>query len=250
MAVVLSFMLTISMACTLTISMACGQSFEVASVKLTTVPRQGFAITCLPGGERLRVTNIAPLWLIGAAYNVPVRQISGLPEEVAKDNYDIEAKAEHPVTRQQMMVMLRKLLEDRFKMVVRRETKEMKAQVLVAAKGGPKLDENQDGAEMFMDGIDRDKNKYGFRNVPMSTFVSGLANWVDDVVVDATGLAGTYDFTVQFTLARTGKETRGDPNGPSIYAALQEQLGLKLESRKVPVEMLVIDNIEKPAGNE
>src|SRR5258707_15843079 len=99
----MSFMRTAVCLVFLTRSAVCGQSFEVASVKLTTVPRQNFAITCLPGGERLRVTNIAPLWLIGAAYNVPVRQISGLPEEVAKDNYDIEAKAEHPVSRWQMM---------------------------------------------------------------------------------------------------------------------------------------------------
>jgi len=230
-------------------TLSSAQSFEVASIKPTTVARQNFAITCLPGGERLRVTNISPLWLIGAAYNVPVRQISGLPEEVEKDNYDIEAKADHPVNRQQMMLLLRHLLEDRFKLVVRRETKEMKAQVLVVAKGGPKLDENQDGAEMFMDGIDRSKNKYGFRNVPMSVFVSALSNWVDDVVIDGTGLTEAYDFTVQYTLERPGKEPRGDPNGPSIYAALQEQLGLKLESRKVPVEMLVIQHIEKLSGN-
>ncbi len=94
-------------------------------------------MTVLPGGERLVARNMPLIWLIGEAYRVPNRQISGLPE-MATENYDIEAKAERPVSRAQMMLMLRSLLEDRFKLVVRRETKEMSAHVLVVAKGGAK----------------------------------------------------------------------------------------------------------------
>jgi uncharacterized protein (TIGR03435 family) len=228
------------------------QSFEVASVKRTTEPAQN-TITCLPGGERLRVKNMPLNWLIGAAYNMPVRQISGLLETFAKEDYDIEAKADHPVNRQQMMLLLRHLLEDRFKLAVRRETKEMKAQVLVVAKGGPKLDENGDGAELFQDRIGR--NKWAFRNMPLALFVNAVANWIDDTVVDQTGLNGTYDFTVEFTPERIrqgggeGGERAPDPNGPSIYTALQEQLGLKLESRKSLVEFLLVEHVERPAGN-
>jgi len=230
----------------------CGQTFEVASVKLNTVAAQN-TITVLPGGERLRVRNFPLPWLLGAAYNIPNRQIVGLPEAMLKDDYDIEAKSDRPVSREQMMQMLRSLLEDRFKLVVRRETREMKAHVVVVAKGGAKLDENHDGAELFMDRVAR--NKWGFRNMPMSMFANVLSAWVDDTVVDQTGLKATYDFTVEFTPERIrldrgeGGERNPEANGASIYTAVQDQLGLKLESRRTPVEMLVIEHIEKLSGN-
>jgi uncharacterized protein (TIGR03435 family) len=223
---------------------ACGQSFEVASVKLNTVAAANTLIR-LPGGERLRAANFPLLWLIGEAYHVPNRQISGLPEAMSRDSYDIEAKAENPVSREQMMVMLQHLLEARFKLAVRRETKEMKAQVLVVAKGGAKLDENRDGADFFLDRIGR--SKFSFHNVPMTIFANALSAWVDDTVVDQTGLKGTYDFELMVMLERS--DNPQDSNAASVYSALQEQLGLKLESRKGPVEMLVIDHIEKLSGN-
>jgi bla regulator protein blaR1 len=229
-----------------------GQSFEAATLKLNTVAQQN-TVTVLPGGERLRVRNFPLLWLIGAAYRVPNLQIEGLPKEMATECYDIEAKAEHKSTRDQMMRMLQSLLEERFKLTVRRETKELKAQVLIVMKGGPKLDENQDGADLLMDRAGR--SKWRFHNMPMSMFANVLSNWVGDTVVDGTGLSGNYDFTVEALLegtgpgVREGRELGPDPNAPSVYKAVQEQLGLKLESRKGPVEMVVIDHIEKPSGN-
>jgi uncharacterized protein (TIGR03435 family) len=219
-----------------------GQSFEVASMKVNTVEAPN-TMTRLPGGERLRVTNFPLLWLIGEAYHVPNRQISGLPD--TKETYDIEAKADHPVSREQMMAMLQHLLEDRLKLTIHRETKEMKAQALVVAKGGPKFQENQDGAALFMDRTGT--SKFSFRNMPMTLFANALSAWVDDTVVDKTGLKGNYDFELMVRLERT--QNPQDPNAPSLYAGLQEQLGLKLESRKGPVEMLVIDHIEKLSGN-
>jgi uncharacterized protein (TIGR03435 family) len=249
---VMSFMRTPVCLVILTISAAHSQSFEVESVKRNTEPAQN-TISCLPGGVRLKVKNMPLNWLIGAAYNMPVRQISGLSETIAREDYDIEATADHPVNRQQMMLLLRHLLEDRFKLAVGRETKEMKAQVLVVAKGGSKLNENGDGVELFQDRIGR--NKWAFRNMPIALFINAVANWIDDTVVDQTGLAGTYDFTVEFTPERIrqgggeGGDRAPDPNGPSIYTALQEQLGLKLESRKNLVEFLLIEHVERPAGN-
>jgi uncharacterized protein (TIGR03435 family) len=223
---------------------ALAQSFEVASVKLNTVPERN-TMTVLPGGERLRVVNFPFLWLISEAYHVPSRQISGLPEAMSTQSYNIDAKADRPVNREQMVGMLRSLLEDRFKLVVPRETRDMKVQALVAAKGGAKLDENHDGAELFMDRIGQ--SKYGFRNVPMTLFADALSNWVDATVVDRTGLKGSYDFTVEVRLDRSAREQ--DPNAPSVNTALEEQLGLRLESRKGPAEMLVIEHIERPSGN-
>ena len=208
-------------------------------------------MTVLPGGERLMARNMPLIWLIGEAYRVPNRQISGLPDGFG--NYDIEAKADRPVSRAQMMLMLRSLLEDRFKLVVRRETKEMNARVLVVAKGGPKMDENRDGAELAMRKISG--NKMSYHNMRMSLFANVLAGAVDDTVVDGTGLTGSYDFTLEYYSGpggvgvKEGREPAPDPNGASLEAALRDQLGLRLESRKGPVEMLIVDHIERLSGN-
>jgi uncharacterized protein (TIGR03435 family) len=228
----------------LTMSAVFGQSFEVASVKLNAVSALT-SMTQLPGGERFKVRNMPPLWLIGAAYNVPNRQISGFPQWMLTESYDIDAKAEHPVNREQMLGMLRTLLEDRFKLVVRRETKDIKAYALVVAKGGPKFDENRDGAELFMDRTGQ--SKWTFHNMPMTLLTNVLSAWVDDTVVDRTGLKGNYDFELEVWLPHA--ERPQDPNAPSVYTALQEQLRLKLESRKGPVELLVIEHVERPSGN-
>jgi len=230
----------------------CAQSFEVASVKLS--KERGLAtMSASPGGERLVARNMPLPWLIGEAYGVPNRQISGLPDEMRTENYDIEAKAERPVSRAQMMLMLRSLLEDRFKMVVRRETKQLSAHVLVVAKGGPKMEENRDGAELAMRKVNG--NKMSYRNMPMSLFANVLAGAVDDTVIDGTGLTASYDFTLEYYSGpggvgvKEGREPTPDPNGPSLESALRDQLGLRLESRKGPVEMLIVDHIERLSRN-
>jgi len=212
-------------------------------------------MTPLPGGERFMARNMPLIWLMSAAYSVSMRQISGLSPELANRGYDIEAKAEHPVNREQMILMLRSLLEDRFKLVVRREMKELTAQVLTIAKGGPKFEENRDGAELAMRKITG--NKMSYHNISMPQFVNILAfdEEVDDMVVNATGLKETYDFTLDYYRGPggrgvlEGREPAPDPSGPSLRTALQQQLGLKLESRKGPVEMLIVEHIETPSGN-
>jgi uncharacterized protein (TIGR03435 family) len=229
-----------------------GQSFEVASVRLNTTPAPA-TMGPLAGGERYLARNIPLLWLIGAAYGVSNKQISGLPAAMATESYDIEAKAEHAVKRDQMMRMLRSLLEDRFKLAVRRETKELKATVLVVAKGGPKLDENRDGAELAIRRVMG--SQWSYHNMPMATFANLLSAWTDDTVVDGTGLKGSYDITLEYNPGaegrgvREGREPAPDPNAPSLGTALAEQLGLKLESRKGPVVLLVVDHVERLTGN-
>ena len=229
-------------------STANAQSFEAASIKIGRPPAQS-SFGPLPGGERYRAVNAPLNWLISAAYGVPLRQISGLP---SGDAYDIEAKADHPVNRDQMMLMLQHLLEDRFKLVVRRETKEIKAYMLVVAKGGAKLNESQ-GGDLAVRKINASKTVY--QNMSMPVFANLLAFPVDDTVVDQTGLNGTYNFTLNYMPERLGpgvlegREPGPDPNAPSLTTALQQQLGLKLESRKGPVAMLVIEHVEKLSGN-
>jgi uncharacterized protein (TIGR03435 family) len=236
----------------LTTGLASGQSFEVASLKVGTPPAQS-TFGPLPGGERYRARNIPLPWLLSSAYGVPIRQILALPQAFAGEAYDIEAKAEHPVNGAQMNAMLRTLLEDRFKLVVRRETREMKAHILVLAKGGTKMEENRDGAELLVRKVNASRSTY--RNVPMPVFSNLLAFSVDDTVVDQTGLKGSYDFTLNYMPERLGpgvlegREAGPDPYAPSLDTALQVQLGLKLESRKVSVEVLVVEHIEKPLPN-
>jgi uncharacterized protein (TIGR03435 family) len=227
------------------------QSFEVASVKIGRPPARS-SFGPLPGDERYRAVNAPLSWLISAAYGVPIRQISGLPQALSGDGYDIEAKAEHPVNRDQMMQMLQHLLEDRFNLAVRRETKEIKAYVLVVAKGGAKMDESH-GGDLVVQKINASKTFY--QNMPMPVFANLLAFSIDDTVVDQTGLSATYDFTLNYMPERLGpgvlegREPGPDPNAPSLSTALQQQLGLKLESRRGPVEMLVIERIEKLSQN-
>lgn len=231
---------------------ALGQSFEVASVKPGKPPAQS-TMTVLPGGERFVARNMPLVWLVSAAYNVPMRQISGLPQDLSNEGYDIEAKAERPRNREQMMRMLQGLLEDRFKLAARRETKELKAQVLVVGKGGAKIEENRDGAELAMRKITG--NKMSYHNMPMALFANLLAFAVDDAVVDQTGLKGSYDFTLDYYRGpggigvKEGREPAPDANGPSLQTALREQLGLRLESRKGPVEILMVEHAERPAIN-
>jgi uncharacterized protein (TIGR03435 family) len=230
----------------------CGQSFEVASVRLNTTPAPA-TMGPLAGGERYLARNIPLLWLIGAAYGVSSKQISGVPAAMATESYVVEAKADHPVKRDVMMLMLRSLLEDRFKLVVRRETKELKAYVLMVAKGGPKIAENRDGTELAIRRVKG--SQWTYHNMPMATFASLMAVWMDDIVVDGTGLKGSYDILLDYNPGaegrgvREGRESAPDPNAPSLQSAIEEQLGLKLESRKGPVEMLVVDHIEKLSGN-
>lgn len=235
----------------LTVAFVRGQSFEVASVKLSerkSLPTMG----SLPGGDRFLARNMPLIWLIGEAYQISNHQISGLPDGMKTEQYDIEAKAERPSSRAQMTLMLRNLLEDRFKLAVRRETKELNARVLVVAKGGAKLDQNQDSGDLAITKISGNKTRY--HNMPMSLFANVLAG-ADDAIVDQTGLKGSYDFTLDYYRGpggrgvEEGREPAPDANGPSLETALRQQLGLLLESRKGLVEALVIEHIERPSSN-
>jgi uncharacterized protein (TIGR03435 family) len=137
--------------------------------------------------------------------------------------------------------------------MLHRETKQLTVYGLGVAKGGPRLAENENGAELEIRKVAGGKMSY--RNMPMDLFANVLSGDVEDTVLDQTGLKGSYDFTLEHTPERVGRgvlegrEPAPNPNGPSLSTALQEQLGLKLESRKSPVEFLIIERIEKPPEN-
>jgi uncharacterized protein (TIGR03435 family) len=229
-------------------------AFEVASVRPSTDLTRRASMGPAPGAKRF-TAHMPLLWLIASAYDISIRQVSGLPGPLSSKVYDIEATCAQPATRQLMMRMLQSLLEDRFKLRLHRETNELAVYVLALAKDGPKLNENKDGADLeaHNSGVGRES----YRNFPMSLFANILAGArdVDDTVVNNTGLTGSYDFTLEYTPervgpgAKDGHEPTPNPDGPSLFTALREQLGLELNRRKVPVELLAIDRIEEPFGN-
>jgi uncharacterized protein (TIGR03435 family) len=229
-------------------------AFEVASVRLSTDVTRKASMGPAPGGKRF-TAHMPLLWLIASAYDVSIRQVSGLPSSLSSRNYDIEATCGQPASREQMMRMLQTLIGDRFKLRLRHETKELTVYVLTVAKGGPKLNENTNGADLEArnSGVGRES----YRNFPMSLFANILsgARDVEDTVVDKTGLTASYDFTLEYTPervgpgAKDGHEPAPNPDGPSLFTALREQLGLELNRQKTPVDLLVIEHIEEPSGN-
>ena len=171
---------------------------------------------------------------------------------VLSERYDIQAKAEHPVSGADMLRLLQSLLEDRFKLVVRRETKELQSYALVVDKGGPRLHMSEvphfnDAAPLnpyHARGGERSVGYLVFKDETMADFACRLSTLVvldGRVVVDKTGLAGHYDFELKFA------SDSASADGPSIFTAIREQLGLRLEPRKIPLEGLSVERAERPA---
>jgi len=179
------------------------------------------------------------------AYGLNPRQIVGGPAWAAADEYDIVAAAPEgvPVT-VNWNAMLRKLLADRFQLTFHHEQRETDVYALTVAKGGPKL-KPADAAEGHYSGCQR--FVCTFRNDSMEQFAQWLQT-EDKPVVDKTGVAGRFDFTLTWTPDES--PAADNPNGPpGLFTALQEQLGLKLEPVKAPVQVLVVDHAERPSEN-
>jgi uncharacterized protein (TIGR03435 family) len=234
-------------------------TFEVASVKPSHSTARG-AVEFSKAGDRFTATNMPLGALILIAFNLTVRQISG-PDQAFSERYDIVAKAQHPVPAAEMSQMLQALLADRFKLVFHREIRDVPVYSLTIAKGGPKLHRSDppDGeiatprTPAHAGGTESSSGHLAFRNESMADFAWALSRTAgigDRVVVDRTGLEGTYDFELAFE--RDSAPPAGTDSarlGPPIFSALQEQLGLKLESARAPVEFLIIDRVEKPTEN-
>ena len=198
--------------------------------------------------------------IIMQAYGVGAFQILGGPDWIRTDRWDILAKAEGVdgrLTRDQENPMLRFLMAERFQLKVHRETREMPVYSLVAEKNGSKLIRTTGAEQQF-------RSVYGSLTVKkggMAALAAWLSRELGRIVIDKTNLSGAYDYTLEWTPApgEGGPESIGQPpepptthaetNGPSIFTALQEQLGLRLVSQKGPVEIIVIESVEKPSGN-
>jgi len=172
---------------------------------------------------------------------------------LADGRFDIDAKGDETASAEQVRWMLRSLLEDRFHLKVHRETRELPLFELVVAKNGPKLREARDcGPSEVNCGVTTTQlGSFGLvktaRRVSMSGWAEALAALpayvgISRPVLDRTGLKGFYDFTLAYAAGPNA-------DGPSIFTALQEQLGLRLEQRRGQVEILVIDSVERPSEN-
>jgi uncharacterized protein (TIGR03435 family) len=220
-------------------------AFEAASIKrnLSTNTNTGINIS----GGRFTATNASMKTLIRNAYEILAFQLTGGPAWLDTDMYDIVATTGKPekITPEQFKLLLKDLLADRFHLKVHWETRETSIYALVLAKDGPKFQENTGTQEP---GINTQKGPgrgqmRGTRE-PISILASNLGNQLRRFVVDKTGLQGNYDWLLEWDPDPTEESTR-----PSLFTAVQQQLGLRLESQKGPVEILVIDSAEKPSDN-
>jgi uncharacterized protein (TIGR03435 family) len=228
-----------------------GQTFEVASIKVVppSGPRGPVRIEPTPGNLAMR--NVGMGELISWAYKVGPPRVSN-PQVImtVNDRFDVIAKAAGPATTDEMRVMLQALLAERFKLATHLETKEVTAFALVEAKGGHrlKISEAPDGRGVLP--IEQPgKMALGAQGATLDQLAMFLSMPLRAPVVDMTGLKGRYDFEFDITTFLPQKQGEGQPEQMDpvsvLQAALPKQLGLKLESRKLPIDMLVIDHLEK-----
>jgi uncharacterized protein (TIGR03435 family) len=220
-------------------------AFEVASIK----PIQGFVnARGNASGPRITLSGYALEGLIMEAYQVQSWQLSGGPAWRDTDPFEIIAKASGDAspTPVQIREMLRSLLEERFKLKVHRETKDGPIYALVVEKNGPKLRKSTGSDFSYSAGGLGGAVKLSYKKVSMNFFANQIASQAQlgRPVVDRTGLAGDWDFELTFV------QGAAPPNSdlPDLFTGLRE-LGLKLESQKGPVEMLIIDGAKRPTAN-
>ena len=196
--------------------------------------------------DSVTMRNASLKTAIAWAYAAKDYQVSG-PDWLDAQHFDIVAKAASQATEDQLRIMMETLLADRFKVALHRQTKEMQAYVLVIGKGGSKLVESKTQGESDIQ-PDQNRMKVTILRTPLSQLTDLLYGLLRTPVVDETGLTGKYDLSINVAKYMTGADGASlDPIG-MIMTAVQEELGLKLESRKVAIDLLVVDHAEKTAG--
>jgi len=233
--------------------------FEVATIKPATPdrPGKGFMVR----GRQFSTLNTTLADLITFAYGIHVKQIAGAPAWVESEKYDLAAQpnGEGQPNDKQWKTMIQKLLADRFKLAFHRDKKELSVYAIVVGKNGPKLTKSESTGNLpglFFRGL----GNLPAVNATMADFAGVMQGAVlDRPVVDQTGIAGRWDFTLvwtpdEFQFGGMGAKMPPPPanNGaapPDLFTAFQEQLGLKLESTKAQAEVFVIDRVAKPTEN-
>jgi uncharacterized protein (TIGR03435 family) len=240
-------------------AVAAHAEFEVASVKIVnhSVPPHGVGLNIRHG--TLTMDAAALRQIIGLAYGIQRVRVEGGPDWLDHELYDIAAKAENPeATRDEIREMLQTLLTERFKLAFHRDTRNLPVYTLVVAKGGSKLQRAKEDEKTGVNfTAESGRLQLTLLKQSMAGLVNTLANRLNSPVLDQTGLTGLYDFRLEFAPDMPARPDGTTPmlngvpveSGPSLFTALQEQLGLKLEEKKGPVEVMVIDHAEHPGEN-
>ena len=226
-------------------------TFDVASIKKSQSLEPMGTIGPRPGGRVVGI-NIPPRALIFWSYNIRPYQIAG-PDWIGMDRFDVEAKAAGDAPVDRLRAMMQTLLADRFHMAVHRETRDADGFALVRVRSdrlGPSLVlGTADCLASFASSPRCNENRYSQGNLtsvgmPSSFLAISISQALGAPVLDQTHLVGTFDVTLQWS-----PEMAPAADLPSIFTAVREQLGLKLERTRVPIEVLVIDRIEHPTDN-
>lgn len=229
--------------------------FDVAAIHAhEPEPHEHNSIWSSPWDGHFRAANVSVITLIWWAFQMPESRILGAPGWAGGTHFDIEAEADPSLDAQFKGVsseagrkvkeeMVRALLADRFKLATHTETRQLPLYALVVARGSPKLGAIQDGGTSI--NLGKDHLEVQGSN-SLSLLAEQLSKVVGRDVIDRTGISGRYNLKLQWT---PDDASASADSGPSIFTALEEQLGLKLESQKGPVQVLVIDHVELPTAN-
>jgi uncharacterized protein (TIGR03435 family) len=230
---------------------------EVATIKPTQPGNDQMAFQT--HGGTLVIKNLTLRFMMSFAYDLPARQITGEPGWMDTDKWDIEAKADTPgeLNVSQLKLVMQKLFAERFALQVHEEKRKMEASVLIVSKDGPKMTKTADASSptnvlMYPQGV----------IIAKSATIADLAQWLRSIlgqpVMDKTGLEGRWDFTMKWTpdetqfadVPESARRPADDANPPPpLFTAIQEQLGLKLETQKADVPVLVVDHVAHPSPN-
>jgi uncharacterized protein (TIGR03435 family) len=234
------------------------RSFEVASVRANDNEGRG-SFDISPAGDRLTIRNTFLGVMIMRAYDIDETMFTTPTPPLLRERFDIDAKAAHRVSRGEMMLLLQTLLLERFSLKFHRETRQVSGYGLTIAKGGPKL--KQHDGEPAADCKHRmgAEGQLIFANCPLSDLVSAnvLFGMVGRrLVADETGLTGSYDFELMASWEVPANPREGrpeprviNPDAPSVFTAVEHQLGLKLEPKRISVDYFTVDQIARPSGN-
>lgn len=244
-------------------------AFEVATIKPSNPEARGSSFWINDSG--IELTKMPVTSLLQFAYNLSSGskdQIIGAPEWMGSSRFDITAKEDPQLAARlkglpreereaTLRQMVQSLLAERFQLKVHHETRDLRVLALTVAKGGPKLTETKPGSDAkWGTGLRGSRTgnveKMEGHGAPIKLLVNNLSSKPEiggRLVVDGTGLSGKYDFELTWSPQTLGSPAGDETGGPSLFAALQEQLGLKVEDRKSPVDCIVIDHIEMPSQN-
>jgi uncharacterized protein (TIGR03435 family) len=226
-------------------------SFETASIKPSSLSGPGGSFGDETPGL-LRLQNVTLRQCVKAAYGVRDSQIVGGPKWMSELHYDIVARADHPAGDDELMELLRTLLVQRFQLTIHHETQTLPGYALVVAKGGIRMTPSSIPDSQGTTNTSKTRGTLEATACSISKLAAKLSDILDGApVIDESGANGNFDFTLRWTpeSIRANAGISDSLDGPSIFTAVEEQLGLRLESRRVRADILVVDRAELPSEN-